>query len=161
LDAEIAALFHQCTGCGRCHTFCAHGNDVPTAMHLGRQLAAQAGLAPKSALDAADRVRHTGNVKGENLAQRQRELLGARVGAEVLEFFDRREASRSAGTGFGFERFDPATAKAIAARRVEDLPARADLVATSCPSCEAALRAVSPKPVVDVATLLARSLGLR
>jgi len=308
LDAEIATLFHQCTGCGRCKTFCAHENDVPTALHAGRQLAAHAGLVPRAALAAVDRVRHTGNVKGENLAARQRELLGDRVGAdaktlffagddalssgaqglvdavkvlehlgygpialledapsdgspfydagldaefrdyakglaeklsryslvvssdagavftfrerfptvgavvrarvahfselalermpkgaplelravyhdpdalgralgvydaprellrragvEVLEFFDRKESSRSAGTGFGFERFDPAIARSIAERRVEDVPARADVIATSDPASEAALRAVSSKPVVDVATLLARSLGL-
>lgn len=310
LDAELAKLFYQCSGCGRCKSFCAHGNEVPAALFAGRAAAAAAGLVPKPLLDAVDRLRHTGNSKGENLAARQRELFGERVGfsartlffpgcealssggeaavdavrllehagfgplsllddapssgepydsaglegelrayaerlaerlsryalvvsgcpsvvymlrvrypalgvalrarvvhvselvterinpaakpsglrvafhdcddlgrglgvyepprellrksgAEVLEFFDRRAFSRPSGHGFGHERLDPATAHAIAARRVEGLPADADVLATACPACAAQLRAVSPKPVEDVATLCARTLGLR
>ena len=84
-----------------------------------------------------------------------------RAGAEVVEWFDRRETSRCSGGGFGLTRTMPDAARAIAERRVSDVPESADVIATACPTCTAQLRAVSKKPVVEVATLLAKALGLR
>lgn len=309
LDEELGALFHACSGCGRCERFCAHENDVPEALRLARNLVAEAGVAPEAVQESIRRLRSTGNIKGEDLAEKQRTLLGARVGAEartlffpgcealssggdavvdavrvlehlgfgpitllpdapcsgspyesagapdefarhaqrlaerlskyalivsscpscvrtltqrytavgapvrarvvhlvelaaermprsatasfkaayhdpchlgrgmdqyepprealrragaeVVEWFDRRETSRCSGGGFGLPRVMPEAARAIAERRVSDVPESADIIATACPTCTAQLRPVSKKPVVDVATLLAKALGLR
>lgn len=309
LDREVGPLFYQCSGCLRCRTFCAHGNTVPRALAEGRKLAVDAGAAPAAVAVTAARMRQSGNVKGEDLARRQRELLGERpekgartlffagcealanqgealrdavavlehlgfgpvalledapcsgrpydsmgfasdfrthaarlsvrlsrfalvasscpacvhtfkvlypeagapvrarvahlaelavermpklaatglkvayhdpchlgrglgvyepprellrrAGGTVLELFDRRESARCSGGGNGLGRVAPETARAIAERRAADVPAEADLVATACPTCATQLGPVSPKPVVDVATLLARALGLR
>lgn len=309
IDAEIGALVHACSGCGRCEKFCAHENDVPEAMRLARNLVAEAGAAPEAVQESVRRLRGTGNIKGEDLAEKQRALLGdhvnadartlffpgcealssggeavqdgirvlehlgfgpvavlpdapcsgspyesagaveefgrhaqrlaerlshytlivsscpscvrtlterytavgapvrarvahlvelaaermprgaattfkaayhdpchlgrglghyepprealRRAGAEVVEWFDRRETSRCSGGGFGLTRTMPDAARAIAERRVSDVPESADVIATACPTCTAQLRAVSKKPVVEVATLLAKALGLR
>jgi Fe-S oxidoreductase len=308
VDAEVGPLFHRCTGCLRCQTYCAHGNTVPRALAEGRRMALEAGVEPPAVAQAARRLRETGNVKGQDLAARQRELLGdrpargartlffagcealahhgealvdavrvlehlgfgpvavledapcsgkpwdstghagelrdhaarmaqrlnrfalvvsscpgcvhtfrvlyaavgaavtarvahlvelvvermpkrapsglrvayhdpchlgrglgvyepprellRRAGAEVLEWFDCGPGARCSGGGNGFPRISPETAREIAARRVSDLPGAADVVATACPTCATQLTPVSPRPVVDVATLLARALGV-
>jgi dimethylglycine catabolism B len=44
---ESAALaFGACTGCLRCQTYCAHGNDVPEMLYAARARAVRAGVAP-------------------------------------------------------------------------------------------------------------------
>jgi Fe-S oxidoreductase len=310
LDAETAARFHACTGCGRCRSFCAHGNDVTAAMTEARAQAAGAGFEPASAKEARAKLRDSGNVKGENLAAKQWKLLGERVGAadaktlffagceaiangsdalvdavrvlehlelgpvalledapcsgrpyesagyaadfrshamrlaerlsryslvvsacpgcvhtltaryaavgatvrarvvhfvevvaerlpaevkplqlkaayhdpchlgrglgvydpprqtlrragaEVVEWFDRKETARCSGGGAGLPRTMPDAARAIAARRAGDVPGDADIIATACPTCASQLRPHAQKPVFEIATLVARALGL-
>jgi Fe-S oxidoreductase len=308
VDTELGRLFSQCTGCRRCRTFCEHENDVPMALVLGRKLAVEAGAAPEEARRLVERLRHSGNVHGEDLAARQRDLLGhrpaagarilffagceaihaqglalvdavrvleklnlgpvtvledapccgrpyhslglqalfraharelaprlsrfalvvsscpecvhtwkvlypqvgapvqarlahfaevaaerlprlpargiraayhdachlgrglgvyepvreilRRAGVELVEFFDHHEEARCCGAGNRFADIEPALARAIASRRVADLPAEAEILATACPLCTTELGKVSPRPVTEVATLVARALGV-
>lgn len=46
LDDEVADIFHHCTGCRRCQTWCKHGNDVPRALWKARRWAAEQGFMP-------------------------------------------------------------------------------------------------------------------
>lgn len=46
LDQDVADAFYHCTGCRRCQTFCAHGNDVPQALWKARAWAAEEGFLP-------------------------------------------------------------------------------------------------------------------
>jgi Fe-S oxidoreductase len=308
VDAELGRLFAQCTGCRRCRTFCVHENEVADALVEGRRLAVEAGVAPEAARRLVERVRQSGNVHGEDLAARQRELLGRRpaagartlffagceaihaqgpalvdavqvleklglgpvtvledapcsgrpydsmgfatlfrahaerlaprlsrfalvvsscpecvhtfkvlypragasvrarvahfaevvvermpklpargikaayhdachlgrglgvyepvrellrrAGVEVLEFFDHHQEARCCGGGNRFAELEPDLARAIASRRVADLPAEAEILATSCPISTTQLGQVSPKPVTEIATLVARALGV-
>jgi Fe-S oxidoreductase len=54
----------------------------------------------------------------------------------------------------------PDAARAIAARRAGDVPGDADIIATACPTCASQLRPHAQKPVFEIATLVARALGL-
>jgi Fe-S oxidoreductase len=44
LDEEVAEVFHHCTGCGRCQTWCLHDNDVASAMVAARGWSYEAGV---------------------------------------------------------------------------------------------------------------------
>jgi Fe-S oxidoreductase len=46
LDEEVAEVFHHCTGCGRCQTWCLHGSDVAGAMEAARAWTLGEGVAP-------------------------------------------------------------------------------------------------------------------
>lgn len=49
-EPEYAATWYACTGCGRCRTYCAHGNEVHSALAAGRSEAVKHGVAPEAAV---------------------------------------------------------------------------------------------------------------
>lgn len=49
LEPSTAAAFWGCTGCMRCRTHCAHGNEVADTLRSGRAAARRAGLEPSAA----------------------------------------------------------------------------------------------------------------
>src|SRR5262249_51650488 len=146
-------------------------NTVPRALAEGRELAARAGLAPAAAETSRQRLQRTGNVKGMDLAARQRELLGTRPvrGAKTL-FFAGCEALANQGEGLvdavrviehlGFgpvalledapcngRPYDSSGFAAdfrAHAQRIAEQISRFALVVSSCPGCVHSFRVLYP-----------------
>ncbi|MBC7173778.1 MAG: (Fe-S)-binding protein [Polyangiaceae bacterium] len=55
LEPTYAATWYACTGCMRCRSFCAHGNEVGEALAAGRAEAVLAGVAPSGAYSIIER----------------------------------------------------------------------------------------------------------
>ncbi len=68
LEEGGAKALYACTGCMRCRSFCHHQNEVGYALFSARQLAVDAGLAPKGALSTLRTFAEHGNPFGRDLS---------------------------------------------------------------------------------------------
>ena len=76
-DASAALAFGACTGCLRCQTYCAHGNDVPALLYAARAGAVRAGSAPGEWAEVARRMSQNGHAEETDLRRVFREVATA------------------------------------------------------------------------------------
>jgi len=71
---SAATAFGACTGCLRCQTYCAHGNDVPALLYAARAGAVRAGSAPQVWAEVARRMAQSGHAEETDLRGVLREV---------------------------------------------------------------------------------------
>ncbi len=80
-DAGFSEVLYACTGCLRCQTHCAHGNDVASALFLGRAAAHARGVGHASLKGFSARWR--ANDARERAALRERHVARVSTSAEI------------------------------------------------------------------------------
>jgi fumarate reductase (CoM/CoB) subunit B len=89
-DTSAALAFAGCTGCLRCQTYCAHGNDVPAVLYAARATAVRAGSAPEPWAAVAKQMTAMGHAEAADLLAVHRRI--------AAEEGSGRSASRSHAT---------------------------------------------------------------
>jgi dimethylglycine catabolism B len=86
-EASAAQAFGACSGCLRCQTYCAHGNDVPAILYAARAGAVRAGSAPRAWANVALQMGTAGHAETQDLLDTHRRVAAwaARKAADVDE----------------------------------------------------------------------------
>jgi Fe-S oxidoreductase len=79
-DSSAALAFGACSGCLRCQTYCAHGNDVPSVLYAARASAIRAGSAPRPWADVARKMSVVGHAEEVDLLAVHRQIAAADTG---------------------------------------------------------------------------------